>query len=179
MAGAIRQLQQGGDIYTHTESALYGKKSLIVATIVFWGLMALFLYQVGAKFIVYFCLLSIHIIIFCKKTTLEINTDKKLYRKFNSLFGLYYARWKPLPDIEYINVKRAIYTKQINFKHFAPVYSQTDKLYEVNFILSENYIFNVWTGATEETAFNTAIMLGARLNIKILDATQKPFVWVE
>lgn len=53
------------------------------------------------------------------------------------------------------------------------------KVYEVNFILNNRQFFNVWSGKDEPEAFRAANFLSEKLNLRILDATQRPFVWLD
>lgn len=107
-----------------------------------------------------------------------VDIDKKLYRESSSFFGFEIPRgWVKLPEIEYISVFRASIKSSL-FSRSGERTSHTKEL-QVNFIYDKNKKITAFIAKDKEEAITKAKEYATKLDgLKILDATQKPFEWI-
>lgn len=115
------------------------------------------------------------VLFFLFKEHLIIDIEHNKYRYAVDFCGFNLGPWKKLPEIEYVSVFVANYRSCSQGGDD----SKGFKKLEVNLIYSRNKRLNVWVGSDKEAAFEAAKYLSKNLNIRLLDATQKPFVWLD
>jgi hypothetical protein len=106
----------------------------------------------------------------------EINLDNNTFRKAKSLFGYKFGKWNPLPKIEYISVFKTKENKRINGVSSTTVVSENIVL--VNLFYLGNKNITAYKSIDKEEAFKVAKKLALKLNIKILDVTEREQKWI-
>lgn len=115
------------------------------------------------------------LLFFLFKEHLMIDIEHNKYRYAIDFCGFNMGPWKELPNIEYVSVFVAKYRSGSQGGDD----SRGFRKLEVNLIHSRNKRLNVWIGNDKEAAFEAAKYLSKNLNIRLLDATQKPFEWLD
>ncbi|HYG14744.1 MAG TPA: hypothetical protein VEC12_03255 [Bacteroidia bacterium] len=115
------------------------------------------------------------LLFFIVKQSIEIDTDNKLYRYGVDLAGFSFGKWQKLPEIQYVSVFNAQYRSYIDGDS-----GDYDINYrtEVNLVHGKNRKMTVWVGMSTKHAFNTANYFAENLDLSVLDATKRPFVWL-
>jgi hypothetical protein len=139
------------------------------------GLAALF--SGSAATIVSLLLLPVSVALMFAKKVFEINFVEKQYREANSIFGMVSGAWKPLPAFEYVSVFKCRISSTMNSR----ASQSTIKVEEiqVNLVYPKNKKLEAANFERSEKAFAAAQYFSQKLDLKILDATQKPFVWLD
>lgn len=115
------------------------------------------------------------VLLFILKEHLMIDFKNNKYRYAIDFCGFNFGAWKELPDVEYVSVFVAKYRSGSQGGDDSTSFRKL----EANLIHSRNKRLNVWIGNDKEAAFEAAKYLSKNLNIRLLDATQKPFVWLD
>lgn len=115
------------------------------------------------------------ILFFLIKEHLQIDFATKKYRYAIDFCGFNFGQWLDLPPIEYVSVFVAKYRSGSQGGND----SKQFKKLEINLIYPTNKRLNVWIGNDIDNAFEAARFLSKSLDVKILNATKKPFVWLE
>lgn len=120
-------------------------------------------------------LVAAPILFFITKEHLVIDFTHNKYRYAIDVLGFDFGPWQDLPEIEYVSVFVAKYRNGSQG-------GEDDKGFrklEVNLIYGRNRRMNVWVGTNKQAAFAAAEYIAENLNVRLLDATQKPFVWLD
>ena len=109
-------------------------------------------------------LLIMGLVFFFAKKGIEIDFNTKKYRYLYIVFGVKASLgWKPLPEVEYISVLKEIKAQEI----------------ELNLIYSKTKKIQVAELKDKEQAFYAAQFFAHNMaGIRVLDATVRPFAWV-
>jgi len=107
---------------------------------------------------------------------IEINFAESLFRNYSSIFGFFWGRWKPLPNIEYVTIYHEIlgvnnYVSSLQYAY------QEEKL-KIALIYGNHQQISVGRFNSKEKALNVGKLLAAKLETKLLDYTQKEPVWL-
>jgi hypothetical protein len=113
------------------------------------------------------------------KSKLEIDFEKKLTREARYLFGInVYGTWDKLPQFDYVSV----FNERVN-NSFSSIGSQSSIVVEelqINLVYNTNRRLTTCTMPDKETALLAAKYFSSKLgDLRILDATQKPFEWLD
>ncbi len=123
--------------------------------------------------------LSYPILFFLIKQHLQIDFATKMCRLGIDFMGFTFGKWKPLPTIEYISVFRKQYRNN-SFEDSGELHwDETFEKVEVNLILNRRETLNVWVGDDKLKAIEAAKFIGKKLNLRVLDATQREFIWLD
>lgn len=107
----------------------------------------------------------------------QIDLENKRYRTIYSLFGVNIGKWKALPSFDYISVFK---TKKRHAVRGAGAETHADtEVYEINMFYNTNEHICFYQTDSKEDAFNVANHYSLTLNLKILDSTVTPSVWLE
>lgn len=122
-------------------------------------------------------LLPVAVVLIFTKRIFEIDFINKQSREASSLFGFISGGWTPLPEFEYVSVFRARVASTMNSR----ISQSTIRVEEVqvNLVYPKNKKIEAANFENTEKAFAAARYFSQKLDLKILDATQKPFVWLE
>lgn len=108
-----------------------------------------------------------------------LDLKNKRYRTSFNMFGFEVpTSWKPLPAIEYISVFKAT----VKSAHFSRTGERNSfsKETQINLIYNEREVITAHTIDDEAKAIIMAKEIAKQLGgIKVLNATQKPFVWLD
>lgn len=115
------------------------------------------------------------LLFFLFKEHLMIDIERKKYRYAVDFCSFNFGAWKELPNIEYVSVFVAKYRSGSQGGDDSRAFRKL----KVNLVHSRNKRLNVWIGSDKDAAFAAAKYLSESLNIRLLDATQKPFVWLD
>lgn len=148
----------------------------IAATILF-VVAGMFIEPVWGKWAGFSVAMAGPVLIFISNAKLEIDTEAKKFRHVISLPGIKYGKWNYLPPLDYISVRGIIYSR-LKRNPVNDNYSRTKKL-QVNLVSTDKDLLTVWEGEDNEEAFAAAKFLAQNLTLKILNATQSPFEWME
>jgi hypothetical protein len=140
-----------------------------------FNILAIILIFVFGSIIGTIMLLASPILFFLFKEHLMIDIEQKKYRYAIDFCGFNMGPWKELPNIEYVSVFVAKYRSGSQGGDDSKGFRKL----EVNLIHSRNKRLNVWIGNDKDDAFEAAKYLSKNLNIRLLDATQKPFEWLD
>ncbi|HYG14745.1 MAG TPA: hypothetical protein VEC12_03260 [Bacteroidia bacterium] len=115
--------------------------------------------------------------IFVRKR-LDINFTNKQYRETMTLFGMPVNRWKPIPPFEYVSVFTAKMVSTVNTRVHSGNF--TGEEVQVNLVYPKNKKITAASIDSKMKAFDLATYFSVRLdNLRVLDATQRPFVWLD
>lgn len=119
------------------------------------------------------------ILFFLIKQHLQIDFNTKMCRLGIDCMGFTFGKWQPLPPIEYISVFRKQYRNK-SFEDSGELHwNETYEKIEVNLILNRRETLNVWIGDDKFKAIEAAKFIGENLNLRVLDATQRDFIWLD
>ena len=106
----------------------------------------------------------------------EIDLDNKTYRTVQSLFGIKFGTWKPIPAFEYVSVFRTHETQQVNVTSAsARIKSQVILL---NMFYDKNKHITFYKTNDVNDAFKVAQHFKLALGVDILDATEREKKWL-
>lgn len=110
-------------------------------------------------------LLVMGLVFFFAKKGIEIDFNTQKHRYLYIVFGVKTSLgWKSLPEVEYVSVLKEIKAEEI----------------EINLIYSKTKKMKVAELKDKEQAFSTAQYFAHNLgNVRVLDATVRPFAWVD
>jgi len=128
-------------------------------------ILAFFFYYKGTA--VRFILIFIAFL-FLVRNGIEINPEKKQFRKINSLFGLTIGRWKNLPSIEYVSVFKTVKNSRLRVRTAETTHGFT--VYKINLFYNQNKHLEVYTTEDKKEAFIIANHFAESFKIKVFDA---------
>jgi hypothetical protein len=174
-------LEINGDIYSFYFSLTAGKILSAKAMYFFIALTAivLLLFLVFGITTGFYLFIIYPLLFLIGRAHLQVDTKRLEYRYAFFIAGFNFGKWEKLPPVQFISVFKAIY---INRKHRPDSEFNLNEPYEkieVNLVMDDKNKINVWLGNNKKKAFYAAKILSKKLNLKILDATQKPFVWLD
>jgi len=114
------------------------------------------------------------------KTGIHIDKDKKRYRKYDSFSGIYFGRWKTLPQPEYVTLVRVILSNQRKQPTpvIVPEHTGGVRSYRVNLVVDdEDRYIPVCRGSREDMT-REALKLGRILDIRVLDYSTSEKKWI-
>ncbi|KAB2917601.1 MAG: hypothetical protein F9K23_04260 [Bacteroidetes bacterium] len=153
--------------------------SVVVYSFLAIGVITTVLWVITKNSTTLLLFISYPILFFLVKQHLQIDTEKKQYRLGVDVAGSTFGKWEPLPEIEYISVFR----KQFKNKPFEDGgglnWDDTYHKIEVNLIVNKREKMLVWIGDNPNKAMMAARYLSKHMNLKILDATRREFVWLD
>ena len=162
--------------------SLKGNKNVPIQVIYFFGgigvLIFAFCYFSGSinGLLLFF---SYPILFFLIKQHLQIDFTTKMCRLGMDFMGFTFGKWQPLPTAEYISVFRKQYRNN-SFEDTGELHwDETYEKVEVNLILNRRETLNVWIGDDKFKAIEAAKFIGENLNLRVLDATQRDFIWLD
>lgn len=106
----------------------------------------------------------------------EIDLSNKTYRNINTLFGLKFGEWMPIPEFEYVSVFFTAESQRINVSSATTVIRT--KILHLNLFYQGSKHITFYKSTDKEDAFKVANHISRALNIKILDATEADKVWL-
>lgn len=108
-----------------------------------------------------------------------VDLDKKIYRESSSFFGFEIPGvWMELPPIDYISIFRA--SIKSTFFSRSGEHTSTNKEWQVNFIFNKNNKITAFVAKDKEQAIAVAKGYAKKMDdLRVLDATQKPFEWLD
>lgn len=114
---------------------------------------------------------------FFKTEGIEINLDKKTYRKTINLFNFSFGKWKDLPDIEYVSVFKTTTSSRVWVSSAST--KVTNDVIKVNLFYNTNQKIQAFvTDDDVNDAFKVAQQIATALNIDVLDATSRETKWL-
>jgi|GEM_PF-2303040 len=107
---------------------------------------------------------------------IEINFSDSLFRNYSSIFGFFWGRWNPLPNIEYVT----IYSENLGVTNFVSSlqYTYHDQKLKIALVHGDHQQISVGRFKSKEKALEVGKLLAAKLETKLLDYTQKEPVWL-
>ena len=115
-------------------------------------------------------------ILMLNKEGSEIDLSHKTYRNIDSLFGIRFGTWKPLPEIEYISVFKTKESQRINVISVSA--TVTSDIILLNLFYSGNKKITAYKTIDKDDAFKVAKHLSLALDAAILDATDREKKWL-
>lgn len=108
-----------------------------------------------------------------------VDIDKMIYRESTTIMGFEIpGAWYNLPPVDYISIFNA--GVKSTFFSRSGEYTNHSKEMQVNFIYDTNKKLTAFVAKNKDEAIAKAKEFAQKLGgIRILDATQKPFVWIE
>jgi hypothetical protein len=149
--------------------------SWVVYTFVAYFIIAGIVYLATLSMNGFFLFLSYPLLFYFFKQHLQIDFKNKMYRLGTDAFGYTMGKWDVLPNIEYISVFAGNYSVRSQNRDY---YDTFEKI-EINLIYSSNKKLNVWIGDDKDKAIAAAKFIAQNLNLRVLDATQREFEWLD
>ena len=106
----------------------------------------------------------------------ELDYERKRYRRVKSLFGITLGKWQPLPDIEYISVFKTTETTTVWASSASANVSSF--VVKVNLFYDTNQKIEIYDSKNLDDAFLKAKQIASVLNIAVLDATSRETKWL-
>ncbi|MDI1255569.1 MAG: hypothetical protein PSV16_05665 [Flavobacterium sp.] len=106
----------------------------------------------------------------------EINLFNKMYRKVNSVFGIKFGKWNPLPKIKYISVFKTLQNQTVNY--ISATATVTNDIILLNLFYDRNKKTTAYSTSDKADAFDVAQHLAMALEIDIFDATERKTKWL-
>ncbi len=123
-----------------------------------------------------FCVfLSYPLLFYFVKQHMQIDFINNKYRIGTDFLGTTIGEWEELPKIEYVSVFAAVYRSGSQGGDDSQVF----KKLEINLVYARNKKLNVWVGDDKYAAIEAAKFIGENLNLRVLDATQRDFIWLD
>lgn len=146
-------------------------------TFIAFVLLGLFVIHKGGNLFGFFTAISGPVLVVTGNYKVEINCSDRKYRNGFNLFGISFSAWKDLPPLEYIsvNVVLALVPKRNPVDNY---YNQESEL-QVKIVDASKKTLLVWEGADRREALAASKFLAKHLNLKIFDATRRPFAWLD
>lgn len=139
-----------------------------------WALSSLLESATGALL-----LLLYPVFYFLIKQRLQIDFDAKMCRLGIDYFGYTKGTWVPLPHIEYVSVFNQKYS-HTRFEDGGDLsWEENYSKLEVKLVINKKETITAWIGDDRVEALRAALYLAKHLNVKVLDATRRPFEWLE
>ncbi len=140
------------------------------------GLLTFFLHEYsGLALIVLTSILSL------TSSGREINTTTLKYRSYRALGSIMIGIWKELPKTEYIAVVRMIQGKKTFHASSVSIVQvpTNDFVYHLNLVINpqKNQVLKIADGSMEQM-LDIAILLGKKMNLKVLDFTSPQHKWI-
>ena len=159
------------------------EKPMISKLVFGYSLMFLSLYVFYNIAILFGALLLGTSIVLISRNGSEIKLEERKYRTFTSFFGIEFGIWKDLPKIEYISVFKTTETKSAKGIMMSPLGTPNQAqfksvIYKLLLFYQTNKKIEVLKTDTLQEAFKEASFMADYLEVKVLDATQKPSVWM-
>lgn len=101
----------------------------------------------------------------------QINFETKIYRTIWSIFSIHFGRWKSIPKFDYISVFNGRQKQRVNGLGASTVF--TDEVYFINIFYHRNKHITFYKTFNKEEAFVIATEFQIKLELEILDATEK------
>ncbi|NRD22020.1 hypothetical protein HNV10_02125 [Winogradskyella litoriviva] len=116
---------------------------------------------------------------FFKTEGIEINLDKKTYRKTTNIFNFSFGKWEDLPDIEYVSVFKTTTSSRVWVSSASTKVS--NEVIKVNLFYDTNQKIEAFV--TDDAndvndAFKVAQQIATALNVDVLDATTRETKWL-
>jgi len=100
---------------------------------------------------------------------IELDLERRKYRKVYALLQIPFGTWKSIPDIEYVSVFKT--TKKSRSRVIAAEGYSVFEVYKVNLFYERNKHIEAFVGEKKEKAFSVARHISDLLNVEIHDAT--------
>lgn len=149
---------------------------VFILLFIIWAVLCFWVYySFGENWLIFTVVVGFFLRYFIR-VRLEIDTNSKQYRSVLNLFGIAIGKWISLEELSHVQIGGIIeYKKKENAT--TDNYQQTKKI-QVRLIFRTKTLV-VWEGNDKEEAKEAGIFLGKNLNLKILDATQREFKWLD
>jgi hypothetical protein len=124
-------------------------------------------------------LASYPILFFLIKQRLQIDFNTKMCRLGVDYFGFTVGQWIPLPQAEYVSVFKKQYSNTKFEDGGGLNWNDTFDRIEVNLVLNRKETITAWVGNNKAEAMKAAKFIAKNLELRVLDATQREFVWLD
>lgn len=101
----------------------------------------------------------------------EIDLASKKYRKFFSVLGMNFGKWKKLPEIEYVSV--FLTEENISLWVSSASTNVVNEIYKINLFYDSNKKIEAFTSYDKDEAFKIGHHIAEALITDLLDATNK------
>jgi len=107
----------------------------------------------------------------------QVDFDLMMYREVRSVFGVHIGKWKKLPTFDYVSVFKTTESNRVSVATASTV--MTEQIFVLNLFYQTNRYITFYKTTKKTIAFEKALYFSRVLNIRILDATHTPSVWVQ
>ena len=108
----------------------------------------------------------------------EIDLASKTYRKINSVFGIKFGSWQPLPDIEYVSVFST--KERVTARALSAETTNSEDIIVLNLFYDRNKKISAYRTNNIKDAYEVAFHISDALMVDVLDATVKnDFRWLD
>lgn len=158
--------------------SLRGNKNVpswVVYTFLLYCGIAFLIYLFTDRAFGFYLFLSYPLLFYFVKQHMQIDFINNKYRLGTDIFGTTMGKWEDLPAVEYISVFAATYRNGLEGVDDRAFF----KKLEINLVYARNKKLNVWVGDDKFKAIEAAKFIGENLNLRVLDATQREFIWLD
>ena len=150
-------------------------KVVIVITLIICGVVLLY-----NNFYYGIFLVSLGVIIFFFKKGIELDLQNRSFRNIISFFGYRIGKWNDLPNIDYVSIfstKEFTLDPNLRVDHEPGIPEKFDIIH-INLFYDRNKKITSFRTQDRKEAFNVAKEIAEKLNVDILDATERESKWL-